>query len=49
MLDTIIKKIQSGEDSVDIFGDVLNLRNCRSNMVQTEVNHNEYIVLLNAV
>ena len=40
MLDTIIRKIQSGEDSVDIFGDILNLRNFRMDMVQTEVNNN---------
>ena len=40
ILDTIIGKIQSGEDNVDIFGDILNIRNCRMNMVQTEVNNN---------
>jgi len=40
ILDTIIRKIQSGEDNVDIFGDILNLRNCRMNMVQTKVNNN---------
>ena len=39
IIDTIIRKIQSGEDNVDIFGDILNLRNCRMNMVQTEVNN----------
>jgi protein tyrosine phosphatase len=40
ILDTIIRKIQSGEDNVDIFGDILNIRNCRMHMVQTEVNNN---------
>ena len=37
IIDTIIRKIQSGEDNIDIFGDILNIRNCRMNMVQTEI------------
>ncbi|XP_063404500.1 receptor-type tyrosine-protein phosphatase alpha-like [Mytilus trossulus] len=35
-LDTLIRKIQNGDDSIDIFGQILQLRHCRLNMVQTE-------------
>ncbi|XP_071136894.1 receptor-type tyrosine-protein phosphatase O-like [Mytilus edulis] len=35
-LDTLIRNIQNGDDSIDIFGQILQLRHCRLNMVQTE-------------
>ncbi|XP_076077866.1 uncharacterized protein LOC143048207 isoform X2 [Mytilus galloprovincialis] len=35
-LDTLIRKIQNGDDSIDIFRHILQLRHCRLNMVQTE-------------